>query len=88
MLWVLIGSVLKTRASDKHRNKSFHGNLREMIAICVTKVLTSVLLEIYTSRSGRIFENDFSCLSIKTYVVGTQKNRLNETVLLSTQNTC
>ena len=24
----------------------------------------------------------------KTYVVGTQKNRLNETVLLSTQNIC
>ena len=24
----------------------------------------------------------------KTYVVGTQKNRLDETVLLSTQNTC
>ena len=24
--------------------------------------------------------------SIKTYVVGTQKNRLNETALLSTQN--
>ena len=26
--------------------------------------------------------------SPKTYVVGAQKNRLNETVLLSTQNTC
>ena len=26
--------------------------------------------------------------STKTYVVGTQKNRLNETVLLNTQNTC
>ena len=26
--------------------------------------------------------------STKTYVVGTQKNRLNETVLLSTQNIC
>ena len=30
----------------------------------------------------------FSLFSSKTYVVGTQKNRLNETVLLSTQNTC
>ena len=30
----------------------------------------------------------FSLSSSKTYVVGTQKNRLNETVLLSTQNTC
>ena len=28
----------------------------------------------------------FSYFSTKTYVVGTQKNRLNETVLLRTQN--
>ena len=31
---------------------------------------------------------EFSYFSTKTYVVGTQKNSLNETVLLSTQNTC
>ena len=30
----------------------------------------------------------FSYFSTKTYVVGTRKNRLDETVLLSTQNTC
>ena len=30
----------------------------------------------------------FSYFSTKTYVVGTQKNRLNETVLLSTKNIC
>ena len=30
----------------------------------------------------------FSFFTTKTYVVGTQKNRLNEMVLLSTQNTC
>ena len=30
----------------------------------------------------------FSYFSTIIYVVGTQKNRLNETVLLSTQNTC
>ena len=35
-----------------------------------------------------VTENYFSCFSTKTYVVGTQKNRLDETVLLSTQNTC
>ena len=35
-------------------------------------------------RTGKLF----SYFSTKTYVVGTQKNRLNETVLLSTQNTC
>ena len=29
-----------------------------------------------------------SYFSTKAYVVGTQKNRLKETVLLSTQNTC
>ena len=33
-------------------------------------------------------EKLFSYFSTKTYVVGTQKNRLNETVLLRTQNTC
>ena len=33
-------------------------------------------------------ENYFPYFSTKTYVVGTQKNRLNETVLLSTQNIC
>ena len=31
-------------------------------------------------------KNYFSYFSTKTYVVGTQKNRLIETVLLSTQN--
>ena len=30
----------------------------------------------------------FSLFLIQTYVVGTQKNRLNEMVLLSTQNIC
>ena len=30
----------------------------------------------------------FSYFSTKTYVVGTQKNRLKETVLLSAQNIC
>ena len=35
----------------------------------------------------RIWNQFFYFLS-KTYLLGTQKNRLNETVLLSTQNTC
>ena len=35
-----------------------------------------------------LVENYFSYFSTKTYVVGPQKNRHNETVLLSTQNTC
>ena len=33
-----------------------------------------------------VTENNFCYFSTKTYVVGTQKNHLNETVLLSTQN--
>ena len=33
-----------------------------------------------------VSKNWFSYFSTKAYVVGTQKNRLNETVLLSTQN--
>ena len=33
-------------------------------------------------------KNVFSYFSTKTYDVGTQKNRLNEMVLLSTRNIC
>ena len=33
-----------------------------------------------------VIKNIFSYFSSKTYVVGTHKNRLDETVLLSTQN--
>ena len=40
------------------------------------------------SRKECVLGNCFLYFSSKTYVVGTQKNRLNETVLLSTQNTC
>ena len=35
-----------------------------------------------------VAKNYFFYLSTKTFVVGTQKNRLNEAVLLSTQNIC
>ena len=35
-----------------------------------------------------VTEKQFSYFSTKIYVVGTQKNRLNETVPLSTQNIC
>ena len=33
-----------------------------------------------------MIKNHFSYFSTKTYVVGSQKNRLNEMILLSTQN--
>ena len=39
------------------------------------------------SRQECVLENYFLYFSSKTYVLDTQKNRLNETVLLSTQNT-
>ena len=39
-----------------------------------------------TDKSAEL--NSFSYFSTKTYVVGTQNNRLNETDLLSTQNKC
>ena len=37
---------------------------------------------------ARNWKNILSYFSTKTYVVGTHKNRLNETVLMSTQNRC
>ena len=40
------------------------------------------------SRSECVIENKFSYYSTKTYVVGTQKNLLDEAVLLFTQNKC
>ena len=42
----------------------------------------------HTSIKECVTEKQFSQFSTKTYVVGTQKNRLNETILLSTQNIC
>ena len=50
------------------------------------------MLLAYTYMIGHLvksaFQNFFSYFSTKTYVVGTQKISLNETVLLSTQNKC
>ena len=42
----------------------------------------------HSSRKECVIKILFSNFSTKTYVVGTQKNGLNETVLLSTQNIC
>ena len=38
------------------------------------------------SRTELVIKNEFSYFLTKTYVVGAQKNRLNETVLMSIQN--
>ena len=43
---------------------------------------------IQDSRQDCVIEKYFLHFSSKTYVVGTEKNRLNETVLLSNQNRC
>ena len=47
--------------------------------------LTYSLGQAFSLRVRKITEKKMSYFSIKTYVVGTQKNRHNETVLLSTQ---
>ena len=39
-------------------------------------------------RKECVSKNEFSYFCTKTYVVGTQKNHLNETLLLSTQKKC
>ena len=46
-----------------------------------TKIETGLTIRV---RNGKLF----SLFLSKTYVVGTQKNRLNETVLLSTLHIC
>ena len=66
----------KIRMDFKQRKKDKHGKN----AYCCN------FAKIGASQGNLSFENSFSYSSTKTYVVGTQKNRLNETVLLSTQN--
>ena len=57
---------------------------------CITKTTLKSCFGVKTSPQIRVHvtENYFSYFSTKTYVVGAQKNRLDETVLMSTQNTC
>ena len=50
--------------------------------------LTSHLSLRKALQKQRVIENLFFYFSTKTYVVGTQKIRLNETDLLSTPNKC
>ena len=48
---------------------------------CILIGLRTLVKSVYQKKN-------FSFFSTKAYVVGTQKKRLNETVLLSTQNIC
>ena len=52
----------------------------------ILSVSKNLDLDQQASRYMCVAENYFSYFSTKQYVVGTQKNPLNETVLLSTQN--
>ena len=47
-----------------------------------------MFIQAYRKESERAIKNYFFHFLTKTYVVGTQKNGLNETVLLSTKNIC
>ena len=49
---------------------------------------SALILSIYNLVKIEQQKNNFLIFSTKTYVVGTQKNRLIEEVLLSTQNIC
>ena len=61
-----------------------HINIKPDVAILddVISIRTVLLPRV------RVLENYFLYFSSKTYVVGTQKNQFNETVPLSTLNTC
>ena len=66
--------------------KGFHPIYTKM---SVTLTIVGRLITQFTCLQIRVcIVNYFLDFSSKTYVVGTQKNSLNETVLLSTQNTC
>ena len=59
-------------------------NVKSLDALLVEFFIILAGLQINVC-NGKSF---FSYFSTKTYVVGTQKNRHNETVILSIQNTC
>ena len=63
----------------------FSGSLAVVTGFCV--LLSGTAVPILRTALERSL-NYFSYFSTKTYVVGTQKNRFNETALLSTHNTC
>ena len=66
-------------------------NLTLILVLCLDCYIRTVYtkqIKIQASRYECAFKKWFFYFSSKTYVVGTQKNRLDETVLLSTQNKC
>ena len=74
----------------KHMFKLIDKQLSEFYAKCFAYLHFEPLLLQYIKTGLQIrvrIVNLFSYFSSQTHVVGTQKNHLNETVLLSTQNT-
>ena len=75
--------------ADYNMFKSLPFFFFEDLTFRVFEAFTCVLLKQSAFISGlqlRVGKKKSSYFSTKTYVVGTQKNRLNEMVLLSTQN--
>ena len=64
----------------KKIKKNMFSNIDFFPSLCRVSVYSKILQQALIDKSG------FFYFSTKTYFVGTQKNRLNETVLLSTQN--
>ena len=85
------------RKATKQTNKTTQYNLN-IIRVQIQEFysLTKIVSDYFFSHakrcSGLIFESAYQniifLISQPKHVVGTQKNRLNETVLLSTQNIC
>ena len=74
-------------------------HLTEMVLLSTQNLCLNSLIRKYSKFHAKncmyqapryecLTENYFFYFSTRTYVVGTQKNSLNETVLLSTKNTC
>ena len=65
-------------------------NILVYVTRCCTDLTSKVLKERTFGQSSALLltKKQFSYFSTKTYVVGTQKNCLDVTVLLSTQNIC
>ena len=73
--------VIKQEKVQRHAARLVHCTYYDRTHGCVFKMDSGLQIRV---RIGKLFPLFF----IQTCVVGTQKNRLNETVLLSTQNTC
>ena len=68
------------------QENSSWGNCRYLVYVFRCSKITSILHPVKQIR--RVFEDNFHYFSIKTYVVGTHKNRLAEAILMSTHNIC